>query len=118
MSEWSAEDRQRFDEAKRVLQSGDVSEVAKLLQRSQYCVGCERLQAERDEWHRRARSVNRKLSDAEAELDRMRPIVATAILVSDADLSVYDDVPEAHGLMYLLDLEVEAYRAAKGADDE
>jgi hypothetical protein len=72
MSEWSAEDRQRFDEAKRVLQSGDVEGLVALLSGcspeklgelggcspefveaagvdvSRYCVECERLQDELD----------------------------------------------------------------------
>lgn len=39
-----------------------------------------------------------------------RPVVEAAIAVSDADLSVYDDVPEAHDLMNQLDRAVDQLR--------
>lgn len=52
--------------------------------------------------------------DTEPELvpshDAEQAVINAAIAVSDADLSVYDDVPEAHALMDQLDKAVEAYR--------
>jgi hypothetical protein len=47
-----------------------------------------------------------------AEVERMRPVVEVAVAISDADLSVYDDVPEAHDLMNELDRRVDTCRAA------
>jgi hypothetical protein len=106
---------------------------------SRYCVECERLQAGVDALRvdygaacseledcrvvKSARESDcvvfeRVVDGLRVEVDRMRPVVQTAEQIVDADLSVYDDVPEAHDLMNQLDRDVYDYRAVKGADDD
>ena len=56
--------------------------------------------------------------ELEAKLDAVRPIVEAACAASDADLSVYDDVPGANRLMDRLDKAVDEYRANQEAGNE
>jgi hypothetical protein len=71
-----------------------------------------RVMAERDECHRVADERGDRIIQLEIELERTRHIVDIALRISDSDLSVYDDVPDAHDLMNELDITVDAYRAA------
>lgn len=63
------------------------------------------------EWCEARDMLDARCTELRAERDAMRAIVDTACAISDADLSVYDDVPEAHDLMNRLDLDVAFYRA-------
>lgn len=58
-------------------------------------------------------ALTRERDELRAEVERMRPVAEAAIAVSDADLSVYDDVPNAHDLMNQLEAAVAAYQEAR-----
>jgi chromosome segregation ATPase len=75
------------------------------------------LRAERDEHKWQADASAREYALLLTEVERMRGVVDIAIAISDADLSVYDDVPEAHDLMNQLDRRVDAYRAASSEQE-
>ncbi len=98
---------------------------------TEHCVECERLAAEASEWNdwadrQRARyamkhaecerlqaeldALQVKFTDACFEVDRMRPVVEAAMEYVDVAWGSTPDAP-------LRDA-VDAYRAAKGADDD
>lgn len=104
---------------------------------SRYCVECERLQAELDAlqvkftdacfevdaWRARMEIEEQESGALKAEVDRMRPVVEAAPHVRDFFVNASDDdrwldADEIDRVQGDLIDAVDAYRAAKGADDE